>query len=112
MKQYLLSIYQPEGTPDPEVLEPITRELDALNDEMRAAGAWVFAAGLHSPETATVLRATGDEVLATDGPFIEAKEFLGGFNIIRAEDLDAALEWGRRLAAIVSPLAIEVRPFR
>lgn len=112
MKQYLLSIYQPEGTPEPEVLEPVIRDLDALNDEMRAAGAWVFAAGLHPPETATVLRATGDEVLATDGPFIEAKEFLGGFTIIRADDLDAALEWGRKLATVVAPLAIEVRPFQ
>ena len=112
MKQYLLSIYQPEGTPEPEVLEPVMRNLDALNEEMRAAGAWVFGAGLHPPETATVLRATDDEVLVTDGPFIEAKEVLGGFTIIQADDLDTALEWGRRLAAVLSPLAIEVRPFQ
>jgi hypothetical protein len=112
MKQYLLSIYQPEGTPEPEVLEPVMRNLDTLNKEMQAAGAWVFAAGLHPPETATVLRATGEEVLVTDGPFIEAKEFLGGFTIIQADDLDAALAWGRRLAEVVSPLAVEVRPFQ
>ncbi|GAB1510149.1 YciI family protein [Actinophytocola sp. KF-1] len=112
MKQYLLSIYQPEGTPAPEVLEPIMRNLDALNQEMRAAGAWVFAGGLHPPASATVLRATGDDVLVTDGPFIEAKEFLGGFTVVQAEDLDAALGWGRKLAAVLAPLAIEVRPFQ
>jgi hypothetical protein len=112
MKQYLLSIYQPEGTPEPEALEPVIRNLDALNEEMRAAGVWVFAAGLHPPETATVLRAAGDEVLVTDGPFIEAKEFLGGFTVIQADDLDAAMGWGRKLAAVLSPLAIEVRPFQ
>lgn len=112
MKQYLLSIYQPEGAPEPEVLEPVMRNLDLLNQEMRDAGAWVFAGGLHPPGTATVLRATGEEMLVTDGPFIEAREFLGGFTVIQADDLDAALEWGRKLAAVLSPLAIEVRPFQ
>jgi hypothetical protein len=112
MKQYLLSIYQPDGTPDPEVLAPVMRDLEALNEEMRAAGAWVFAAGLHPPGAATVLRATGEEVLVTDGPFVEAKEFLGGFTVIRAADLDAALAWARRLAVVLSPLAVEVRPFQ
>lgn len=112
MKQYLLSIYQPEGTPSPEVLDSIMRNLEKLNQEMRDAGAWVFAAGLHPPATASVLRATGDDVLVTDGPFIEAKEFLGGFTVIQAEDLDAALGWGRKLAAVLAPLAIEVRPFQ
>jgi hypothetical protein len=111
MKQYLLSIYQPEGTPDPEFLEPIMREVTALNEEMKNAGVWVFSGALHPPATATVLRAKDDDVLVTDGPFIEAREFLGGFNIIQAEDLDAALEWGRRLAAVL-PLPIEVRPFQ
>jgi hypothetical protein len=112
MRQYLLSIYQPDGDPPPpEVLEPIMRNLDALNEEIKAAGAWVFAAGLHPPSTATVLRAgdTGD-VLLTDGPFAEGKEHLGGFTIVRAPDLDAALVWGRKLAQVLSPLAIEVRP--
>jgi hypothetical protein len=112
MKQYLLSIYQPDGTPEPEVLEPIMRDLEALNQRMRDAGAWVFAGGLHPPATATVLRATDSEVLVTDGPFIEAKEFLGGFTVIQAADLDAALGWARELATVLSPLAIEVRPFQ
>ena len=112
MKQYLLSVYQPEGRPDQEVLDRIMKNLDALNDEMRAAGAWVFAGGLHPPATATVLRASGDDVLVTDGPFIEAKEFLGGFTILQADDLDEALGWGRRLAEVLAGLAIEVRPFQ
>lgn len=112
MKQYLLSIYQPDGpAPDPEFLEPIMRELAAFNDELRAAGAWVFAAGLHSPESATVLQAKDGEVLVTDGPFTEAKEHIGGFTVIRAADLDEALAWGRQLARILVSLPIEVRPF-
>jgi len=112
MKQYLLSIYQPDGTPEPEALAKIMADLDVLNQEMRAAGAWVFGAPLHAPATATVLRAADDEVLVTDGPFIEAKEFLGGFDIIQAADLDEALEWGRKLATVLNGLAIEVRPFQ
>lgn len=114
MRQYLLSIYQPEGKPPADVLERIIRDLDALNKDMQDAGVWVFAAGLHPPSTATVLRADrdDDEVLTTDGPFIEAKEFLGGFTVIQVTDLDAALEWGRRLAKVLAPLAIEVRPFQ
>jgi len=112
MKQYLLSIYQPDGTPEPEVLARVMADLDTLNQEMQAAGAWVFAGGLHPPSTATVLRATDDEVLVIDGPFVESKEFLGGFTVIQAADLDEALEWGRRLAAVLKPLAVEVRPFQ
>ncbi|WP_432882636.1 YciI family protein [Kribbella sp. CA-245084] len=113
MNQYLLSIYQPDGpTPEPEVLEPILRELQALNEEMQAAGVWVFAAGLHPPETATVLKARGEEVLITDGPFTEGKEHLGGFTVIEVDDLDAALHWARRLAKVLRNLSVEVRPFQ
>ncbi|MEU4579566.1 YciI family protein [Nonomuraea sp. ATR24] len=112
MQKYLLSIYQPDGDPPPpEVLEPIVRDLEALNDEMRAAGAWVFAAGLHPPGTATVLRPKSGDVLMTDGPYTEGKEHLGGFTVIQAPDLDAALAWGRRLAAVTT-LPVEVRPFQ
>lgn len=111
MPQYLLSIYQPDvAPPPPEVLEPIMTKLAALNAEMRKAGVWVFAAGLHPPSTATVLRAKDGDVQVTDGPFLEGKEHIGGFTVIRAADLDAALAWGRRLAEIVT-LPIEVRPF-
>jgi hypothetical protein len=112
MKQYLISVYQPDGEPPaPEVLDAVRRDLDAVNQEMKAAGAWVFADGLHPPSTATVLRVAGGEVLITDGPFAEGKEHLGGLTIVRAPDLDAALEWGRKLARATT-LPIEVRPFQ
>ena len=112
MKNYLLSVYQPEGTPPPaDVLEKIMAELGALRDEMRAAGAWVFSGGLNAPSTATVLRFDRGDVLMTDGPFAEGKEQIGGLSIVRAEDLDGALEWGRRLARATT-LTIEVRPFQ
>jgi len=111
MTRYLLSVYQPEGPlPAPEVLARISRDLEALNTELKAAGAWVFAGGLHQPSTATVVRLAGEEVLTTDGPFAEGKEFLGGFTIIDAADLDSALDWGRKLTRVTG-LPIEVRPF-
>jgi hypothetical protein len=112
MPQYLLSIYQPDGpAPGPEVLEPIMRDLADLNREMQAAGAWVFAAGLYPAESATVLRPGGGEILITDGPFTEGKEHLGGFTVVEAEDLDAALHWARKLAGVTT-LPVEVRPFQ
>jgi hypothetical protein len=110
MKQYLLSIYQPDGDPPPPgILEPIMRDVDAVDAELKAAGAWVFTGGLHPPDTATVLRADGGDVLVTDGPFAEGKEHIGGFWIIRAPDLDAALGWARK-AAVACRLPVEVRP--
>ncbi|MFE6741843.1 YciI family protein [Streptomyces tubercidicus] len=112
MAHYLLSIYQPDGPPpSPELLEPIMREVEALNAELRAAGAWVFAGGLHPPSTATVVRQKDNETLTTDGPYIEGKEHIGGFSVIEAPDLDAALEWGRKLARATT-LPIEVRPLQ
>ena len=112
MKNYLLSIYQPDGPPPATVnLERIMRDVGAVTEEMQAAGAWVFAGGLHDADSATVLRPTGGDVLVTDGPFVEGKEHLGGFTVVTAPDLDAALEWGRKLARATT-LPIEVRPFR
>jgi hypothetical protein len=112
MKQYVLTVYQPDGPPPPEVdLERIGADLMRLNDEMRAAGAWVFSGGLHRAESATVVRAHSGETLVTDGPYIEGKEHVGGFTIIRAADLDAALRWAERLAQTTT-LPIEVRPFQ
>jgi hypothetical protein len=111
MPQYLLNIIQPVGeVPPPEVLEPVMRELAELNEEMRAAGVWVFAAALHQPEATTVVRADGDGVLTTDGPYVEGKEFIGGFDVIQAEDLDDALTWAGKLARILGGLPVEVRP--
>jgi hypothetical protein len=112
MPQYLLSVYQPEGDPPPpETLETIMRDLDAVNEDLKAAGAWVFAGGLHAPSTATVARLRDGEVLVTDGPFTEGKEVLGGISVIAAPDLDAALEWASRIARATT-LPIEVRPFQ
>jgi len=112
MRQYLLTVYQPDGPPPPpEELERISADLDALNAELREAGAWVFAGGLHPPSTATVVRVENGDVLTTDGPFAEGKEHLGGFTVVSAPDLDAALAWGRRLAEATT-LPIEVRPFQ
>jgi hypothetical protein len=112
MKQYLLSIYQPDGDPPPpEILDPIMRDVNAVTQEMKAAGAWVFHGGLHSPSTATVVRLQDGKVLTTDGPYAEGKEHIGGFVMIKASDLDAALEWGRKLARATT-LPIEVRPLQ
>ena len=112
MKQYLLSIYQPDGDPPPpEVLARVMKDIDAMNRELEAAGSWVFAGGLHPPSTATVIRVKDGDALMTDGPFTEGKEHIGGFTIIKAPDLDVALGWGRRLAQATT-LPIEVRPFQ
>jgi hypothetical protein len=111
MTQYLLSVYHPDGQPlPPEVQERSMRDVDALNQEMMAAGAWVFAGGLHPSSTATVLRVQNGEVLTTDGPFVESKEQIGGFWVIQAPDLDAALKWGRK-ATQACAVPVEVRPF-
>ncbi|MFC6085944.1 YciI family protein [Sphaerisporangium aureirubrum] len=112
MQHYMLTIYQPDGpAPGPEVMDPIMRRLAALNREMKEAGAWVFNGALHDPATATVLRPKDGDVLMTDGPYTEGKEHIGGFTIIQAPDLDAALGWGRKLAEAIGLLPIEVRPF-
>jgi len=111
MTHYLLSVYQPDGPiPSPERMQQITRDIEALNQEIRAAGAWVFAGGLQPPDTARVLRAADAEVLSTDGPYTEGKEHLGGFTIVDTPDLDAALDWGRKFSRATG-LPIEVRPF-
>jgi hypothetical protein len=111
MRQYLLSIYQPTGgTPPPGLLERVMEDLAVLNRELKEAGAWVFAGGLHEPSTATVLRQEGGDVVTTDGPFAEGKEHLGGITIIQAPDLDAALGWAGKLARATT-LPVEVRPF-
>jgi hypothetical protein len=111
MPQYLLSFYQPDGPiPAPEVLQRVMRDLDAINREIKAAGSWVFAGGLHHPSTATVARFKDGEVLLTDGPFAEGKEFLGGITIVDAPDLDAALAWATKISRATT-LPIEVRPF-
>ena len=112
MTQYLLSVMQPDGDPPPpEELAKIMRDLDTFHRELKAASAWVFAGGLHDPSTATVVRFRDGDVLLSDGPFAEGKEYLGGLCIVKAPDLDSALEWGRKVARATT-LPIEVRPFQ
>jgi len=112
MTQYLLSMYQPDGDPPPAVvLDRVMHDLGVLNEEMKAAGAFVFTNGLEPASTATVVRLRDEGLLMTDGPFVEGKEHLGGFWIIDAPDLDVALGWAGRITA-ASTLPIEVRPFR
>ena len=109
MPQYLLSVYQPDGgVPDAETMARIAAGLHRLNEELRESGSWVFTGGLHAPGSATVVRADG---MITDGPYLEAKEHIGGIYVITASDLDAALRWGRKAAAATT-LPIEVRPFQ
>jgi hypothetical protein len=113
MPQYLISMYQPAGdqVPPPEVLEPIMRKIAAIREDLQAAGAWVFAGGLHPISTATVVRVKDGDVMTTDGPYVEGKEHIGGITVITAPDLDAALEWAEKYARVTT-LPIEVRPFR
>jgi hypothetical protein len=113
MTQYMLSVHTVEGEPRPQVtdeeMQRSWKEIQVLNEEMKSAGAWVFSARLHEPDTATVVRISEGEVLTTDGPFAESKEHLGGFYLIEAEDLDAALAWASKATAAVGR-PIEVRP--
>ncbi|HUZ38936.1 MAG TPA: YciI family protein [Streptosporangiaceae bacterium] len=113
MKQYLLAVHMVEGEPVPseEQMQQAYQAVDAFNDELKSAGAWVFAGGLHPPATASVVRAQGGKVITTDGPFAETKEQLGGFWVVTAPDLDAALAWAAKgSAACGGP--VEVRPFQ
>jgi hypothetical protein len=112
VKQYLLSVYHSETDYQASVdMTKIFEDVDAFNAGLQAAGAWVFAGGLYPSSTATVVRADGDEVLITDGPFAEGKEHVGGFWVIKAPDLDAALAWARKATrACTAP--VEVRPLQ
>ena len=115
MPQYLLSVHSGEGEArDPmtdEEMQQSWKQIQLLNEELKSSGAWLFSGRLHDPDTATVVRISDGEVLTTDGPFAESKEHLGGFYIIEAEDLDAALAWASKTTAAVRK-PIEVRPFR
>jgi hypothetical protein len=113
MRQYLLSVHMVDVDPAPseQQMQQVYQAVDAFNAELKSAGAWVFAGGLQPPATATVVRATGGDVITTDGPFAETKEQLGGFWVITAPDLDAALDWAARGSAACAG-AVEVRPFQ
>jgi hypothetical protein len=113
MVQYLLSVHSTEADtdPSPEVIEKMYDQVDKFNEEVKASGNWVFAGGLHPVSTATVVDATGADVVTTDGPFVESKEHLGGFWIVQADDLDAALDLARR-GSQACEAPVEVRPFQ
>lgn len=113
MTQYLLSVYMVEGEDryTPEEMEQAYKDTDAFNQELRDRGNWVFAGGLHEASTATVVQVKDGDVLTTDGPFPEAKEQLGGFWIIEAPDLDAALKLASE-ATVACKAPVEVRPFQ
>jgi hypothetical protein len=113
MKQYLLAVHMVEGQdrPSEDEIQQAYKDVDTLNAEIQAEGAWVFGGGLHPADTATVVRIRDDEVVTTDGPFPEAKEQLGGFWVIKAADLDEALAWAAKASrACRNP--VEVRPFQ
>jgi hypothetical protein len=115
MTQYLLSVWHDDPDYDIDFSSPeaqrMVAQVDVFNAEVQAAGAWVFAGGLHPPASATVVRSTNGEVSMTDGPYAESKEQMGGFWVIEAPDLDAALEWARKGAAACEG-PVEVRPFQ
>jgi hypothetical protein len=114
MQQYMLTVHSLEGSPEPsaEARQKVYRDVDAFNHELRSTGTWVFAGGLHPVSAATVVRIRENgEVLVTDGPFAEGKEHVGGFWVIAAPDLDAALAWAAKATrACAAP--VEVRPFQ
>ena len=117
MNQYLLSVYSVEGEVDgapttPTETQAFMGRVMALEEEMDRAGAFLFGGALHGPDAATVVRGgTGLDKVTTDGPFVEAKEHIGGFYIINAEDLDQALAWAEKVVEAIDR-SIEVRPFR
>jgi hypothetical protein len=113
MTQYLLAVHMVDGEapPSDEDIQAAYAAVDAFNEKLQAQGAWVFAGGLHPADVATVVDATGGDVIVTDGPFAEAKEHLGGFWVIEAADLDAAMKWAEEGSrACRGP--VEVRPFQ
>ena len=114
MTHYLLSIYQPDGSrPADDMLATIMHDVHALEDEMRAASAWVFSGGLHPADSARVARPpreADEEMPMTDGPYVESKEHIGGVIIIDAATVDDARAWGRKLARATT-LPIEIRRF-
>ena len=115
MTQYMLSVMH-DGTEDfesmtLEEIQPIFDAVEVFNQQVRDAGKWVFAGGLTPIESATTVDNMHGEAIVTDGPFAESKEYLGGFWIIEAADLDEALDWAKRGSAACQG-KVEVRPFQ
>ena len=111
MPQYLVAIHHPDNYDPSTESEAMVRDIDTLNEEMIDADARFFAGGLNAPSNAKSLRAQPDgKVLVIDGPYLEAKEHIGGFWILEAPDMDKALEWGRK-AVVACRAPVEVRAF-
>jgi len=109
MTQYLVAIYHPDDYDPSKEDEAMSRDIGALNNEMKAAGVRIFVGGLSPARSARSLRAqSGGKVLVTDGPYLEAKEHLGGFWVLAVADLEEALAWGRK-AAVACRAPVEVR---
>jgi hypothetical protein len=114
MTQYLLAVWHDEDyTVDfsGEDMQRLGAQVGAFNEELQAAGAWVFAGGLEPASTATVVRPAGGDTTMTDGPYAESKEVMGGFWVVEASDLDVALEWARK-GSLACEGPVEVRPFQ
>lgn len=113
MHQYMLSVHHDDDNAIPEGVDiaDVYAAVDRFNTKLQAAEAMVFGGGLTPASSATVVDATGAEVLTTDGPYLESREYLGGFWVIRAADLDAALTWAREASAACHG-HVEVRPFQ
>lgn len=114
MKTYLITLYSPPGPPPEDLdLTGIMADLEVVNNEIRAAGGWVFAGGLDDLDAATTITTPddGSAQLLTDGPFLEVKEHLGGLTIVKAEDYDVVLGWAKRIGRATG-LPVEVRPFQ
>ena len=111
MPQYLVAIHHPDGYDGSLEGEAMMRDIDVLNEEMKAAGARIFAGGLSPASSARSMRAhPGGKVLITDGPYLETKEHVGGFWLLKCANLDEALAWGRK-AVVACRAPVEVRAF-
>jgi hypothetical protein len=113
MTQYLMSVHAVDGDPTPEdaELQRMFAQVDRFNQKLMDAGAWVFAGGLEDIAATTTVDGTGAQPVVTDGPFAESKEWIGGFWVIEAPDLDAALKWAIEGSAACGG-KVEVRPFQ
>jgi hypothetical protein len=113
MTQYMLSVHMVDGVEPPpaEEIQRMYADVDKFNAKLQAQGAWVFAGGLHPANTATVVRVQNGEVLTSDGPFAESKEQLGGFWVVNAADLDAAMALAAE-GSVACGAPVEVRPFQ
>ena len=114
MTQYLLSVYisdEEMANVSEDEMQAAFAAVDTFNQELQDNGNWVFGGGLHPASTATVVKPNDGDTVVTDGPYAETKEYVGGFWVIEAPDLDAALAIAKK-ASLACAGAVEVRPFQ